>query len=167
MAYYTGQPIVDGPIEIRGPDLEGFLAAHEQADIDTSHWYREAATTDNMLYFAVALAADESPIGEVVLHDINSRAGGASVHIHLFRQENRIHGHGAHALRATLEYAFRHAKLKRITLVVREDNFPARRCYAKCGFEQVDRLEGDRTQLVMALTRDQWRHLQEEEEWAH
>jgi len=167
MAYYAGQPIADGPVEITSPDLDGFLAAHDEADIDTSHWYREAATTDNMLYFAVALVSDQTPIGEVVLHNIDLKAGSASVHIHLFRKENRIHGHGEHALRAILEYAFRHTKLRRITLVVREDNFPARRCYAKCGFEQVDRLEGDRTQLLMALTRDQWRRLHDEEEWEH
>jgi len=165
VAYYQGEPIVDGPVAIANPDVSGFAAAHDTADIDTSYWYREAATAGNMLYFAVVLVADRMPIGEVVLHDIDLKEGTASVHIHLFRREHRIHGHGEHATRAMIEYAFHHAKLKRITLVVREDNFPARRCYAKCGFEQIDRLEADRHQLVMTLTREQWRRMQEEAKW--
>ncbi len=163
--YYQGEPLVEGPIEIRSPDVQGFVAAHDEADIDTSYWYREAATAENMLYFAVAAVDGETPIGEVVLHDIDRKAASASVHIHLFRREHRIHGLGEHALRAAVNYAFHHERLKRIALVVSETNFPARRCYAKCGFEQIDRMEADRSQLIMELTRDQWRRMQEEEEW--
>jgi RimJ/RimL family protein N-acetyltransferase len=165
VAYYSGPPIADGPVEIRSPDFDGFRAAHDQADIDTSYWYREAATAANMLYFAVVLAPEGTPVGEVVLHDIDPAAGTASVHTHLFKRQYRVHGLGEHAMRAVVEYAFQHARLKRLTLVVGEDNFPARRCYAKCGFEQVDRLEADRSKLVMALTREQWRRMMDEEQW--
>ena len=165
MAFYEGDPIQRGPIELRDPRLPGHREARAKADVDLSDWYDRAPTDDRLLYFAVVSAADHSPIGEVLLHDIDREAGQACVHAHIFRAESRAHGHGEHALKAIVDYAFRHGRLRELTLLVREGNFAARRCYAKCGFQQVDRLAGGETQTVMCLTREDWRRMEEEEEW--
>ncbi|MGQ9730796.1 MAG: GNAT family N-acetyltransferase [Candidatus Zipacnadales bacterium] len=165
MSYYTGAPIRRGPIEIRNPDVPGFRAAREAADVDVSDWFERAASSPNMLYFALVLAADGTPIGEVVLHDIDRDEKRACIHAHLFRQESRQHRHGEHALKAVVEYAFGHEKLEELRLVLAEGNFPARRCYAKCGFQQLDRLDEDDSQIVMRLTRNEWRRMVKEQEW--
>ena len=99
-----------------------------------------------------------------MLHDIDRETGRARLHLHIFRSESRDVGHGEHALKAVVEYAFRHLKLRELTLNLSEANFPARRCYAKCGFQVVDRLDEDHSQIVMSLTRDDWRRMMEEEE---
>ena len=165
MSYYEGDPIAHGPVELRSPDLPGFAEARAQADVEISDWYNRAATDEALLYFAVALAADHAPIGEVMLHDIERDIGRAHLHVHIFRAESRDHGHGEHALRAVVEYAFRQQKLREITLNVNNANFAARRCYAKCGFQVIDHLDEDESQLVMSLTRDEWRRMVDDEEW--
>jgi RimJ/RimL family protein N-acetyltransferase len=165
VSYYDGKPIKRGGVEIRNPDFPGFLEARAAADVDVSDWYEKAAVDDDVVYFAVTAAADVTPIGEVLLHDIALEEGRALIHAHLFHTQHRTQGLGEHALKAVVEYAFKQAKLKRLELVVKEGNFPARRCYAKCGFEQVERVEDDRSQVVMSLTRDQWRRMVDDEEW--
>jgi len=164
MSYYTGEPLRHGPVELCDPSLPTFREARSRADVDLSDWYERAAADENMLYLAVTLAADHSPIGEVMLHDIDRETGRARLHLHIFRSESRDVGHGEHALKAVVEYAFRHLKLRELTLNLSEANFPARRCYAKCGFQVVDRLDEDHSQIVMSLTRDDWRRMMEEEE---
>jgi len=165
MSYYDGKPIKRAAVEIRNPDFPGFLEARAGADVDVSDWYEKAAVDDDVVYFAVTAARDGTPIGEVLLHDIAREEGRACIHAHLFHMQHRTQGMGEHALKAVVEYAFKQAKLKRLELVVKEENFPARRCYAKCGFEQVERVAGDRSQVVMSLTRDQWRQMVDDEEW--
>jgi RimJ/RimL family protein N-acetyltransferase len=165
MTYYDGKPMQRGGIQIGSPDFPGFLEARAAADVDVSDWYEKAAVASDLIYFAVMAESDGAPVGEVLLHDIDREAGCASMHAHLFHQQHRTQGLGEHALKAAVEYAFKQAKLKRLELVVQEENFPARRCYAKCGFEQVERVDGDRSQVVMCLTRDQWRQLVDEEKW--
>ncbi len=165
MSYYDGEPITRAGVEIRSPDFPGFLEARAAADVDVSDWYEQAAVDDELIYFAVTAAVDGTPIGEVLLHDIDREEGRACIHAHLFHEQHRTHGMGEHALKAMVEYAFKQAKLKRLELVVKEENFPARRCYAKCGFEQVERVDNDRSQVVMCLTREQWRQMVDDEEW--
>jgi len=165
VSYYEGDPISHGPVELRSPDLPGFAEARAQADVEVSDWYDRASSDGALVYFAVALAADHAPIGEVMLHDIERDTGRAHLHVHVFRAESRDRGHGEQALRAVVEYAFRQEKLREITLNVNEANFAARRCYAKCGFQVIDRLDEDESQLVMSLTRDEWRRMVDDDEW--
>lgn len=165
MSYYTGAPLKHGPVELCSPDVPAFREARAHADIDLADWYERAAHDDSVVYLAVVLAADQSPIGEVMLHDIDRETGQAGVHVHIFRSESRDLGHGEHALKAAIEYAFRHLKLRELTLNLRESNFAARRCYAKCGFQVVDRVGEDDSRVVMSLTRDNWRRMLEEEPW--
>jgi len=165
MSYYSGEPIVHGPVELCSPAMPGYQEAREHADVELSDWYERAAADDTLLYFAVALSGDGTPIGEVMLHDIDREAGHARLHVHIFRAESRDMGHGEHALRAAVEYAFRQQKLRELALNVDDANFAARRCYAKCGFQVVDRLEEDESQIVMCLSRDEWRRMVDDEEW--
>jgi len=165
MPYYRGEPITRGPVEICAPDVAGYLEARSTADVDLSEWYDRAGAEDNIIYFGVLVSETQLPIGEVLLHDIERNAGTARIHAHVFQAQRRLLGHGCHALKAVVEYAFKHEKLKGLTLVINEENFPARRCYAKCGFQQVDRSDDDRSQLIMSLTRDEWRRMVDDDEW--
>lgn len=164
MSYYTGTPLKHGTVELCNPDFPAFQEARKQADVEIADWYERAAKESNLLYFAVVLAADHAPIGEVMLHDIDRESGQAHIHVHVFRSESRDLGHGEHALRAIIEYAFRQLKLRELTLTLRESNFAARRCYAKCGFQVVDRVGDHGSEVVMSLTRDDWRRMTEEEQ---
>jgi RimJ/RimL family protein N-acetyltransferase len=165
MPYYSGEPIRHGPVELRSPDMPGFQEARAAADVDLSDWYERAGQEDDVLYFAVAVSEKQAPIGEVILHDIEPGEGQGCVHAHLFKEAHRICGHGEHALKAVVEYAFKQAKLKSLRLLVNEQNFPARRCYAKCGFQQIDRDDADRSQVIMCLAREEWRQLVADGEW--
>ena len=165
MPHYQGEPVKRGPVEICSPGASGYLEARADADVDLSEWYDRAVTAEDIIYFAILVSETKRPVGEVLLHDIDREAESAFIHAHLFQAEQRTLGHGAHALKAVVEYAFTQEKLRVLSLVIKEGNFPARRCYAKCGFQQVDRSDDDRSQLIMRLKRDDWRAMVEDGEW--
>ena len=113
--------------------------------------------------FLICLAADERPIGEVMLGGLDRVNGSAHVGILIGEPDEWGKGYGTDAVRALVDFGFAELRLERIWLEVGTDNPRAQRSYEKAGFTQEatfrhDRWEGGRYTdgHVMSILHDEW-----------
>ena len=113
--------------------------------------------------FVLCLLADERPIGEVSLADLDRLNGSAQLGIFIGEADEWGKGYGTDAVNAVVGFGFRELRLERIWLNVGTDNARARRAYEKGGFVleatlRNDRYEGGRytSGHVMSILRDEW-----------
>ncbi|MDQ7794876.1 MAG: GNAT family protein [bacterium] len=100
---------------------------------EEERWYERitSSSTDKIL---VITTADGTPVGNLGLHRIDHRYRNAELGIAIFEKGYWGQGLGTDAITTFLRFAFDEWNLHRVTLVVREDNHRARRCYDKVGF---------------------------------
>jgi RimJ/RimL family protein N-acetyltransferase len=113
--------------------------------------------------FAICLLADERPIGEAALSDVDRRSGSAQLGIFIGEVDEWGKGYGTDAVRAIVGFGFDELRLERVWLNVGTENPRARRAYEKAGFVleatlRRDRYEGGRytSGHVMSILRDEW-----------
>ena len=113
--------------------------------------------------FLICLLADERPIGEVSLADLDLLNGSAQLGIFIGEVAEWGKGYGTDAVNAIVDFGFRELRLERIWLNVGTENDRARRAYDKTGFVleatlRNDRYEGGRRTSghVMSILRDEW-----------
>jgi [ribosomal protein S5]-alanine N-acetyltransferase len=113
--------------------------------------------------FIICLLADERPIGEASLFELDRRNGSAELGIFIGEREEWGKGYGTDAVNALVDFGFGSLRLERIWLEVWTENDRARRSYEKAGFVHEgtlrhDRYEGGRYTDgdVMSLLRDEW-----------
>jgi RimJ/RimL family protein N-acetyltransferase len=113
--------------------------------------------------FLICLLADERPIGEAMLVDIDRRNGSAQLGIFIGEQSQWGKGHGTDAVKALLDFAFAELRMDRIWLNVGTTNDRARRSYEKAGFVMEGTLRHDRFEGggytsgdLMSVLRDEW-----------
>ncbi len=113
--------------------------------------------------FLICLLADERPIGEVALSDLDLRIGSAELGIFIGEVDEWGKGYGTDAVNAIVGFGFAELRLERIWLNVDTENGRARRAYEKAGFVleatlRHDRYEGGRytSGHVMSILRDEW-----------
>ncbi|MEL6751122.1 MAG: GNAT family protein [Pseudomonadota bacterium] len=129
-----------------------------------SGWF-DAALSDpksRSARFAIELTESaETAVGFIHLTDIDSIVGAATFGMVLGDPKVRGRGIGSEAMGLLIDYAFGTLNLRRISLVVKDDNAAARALYAKMGFAEEGRLkqaayaDGKYIDLIaMALLRD-------------
>jgi RimJ/RimL family protein N-acetyltransferase len=118
---------------------------------------------DDIYDFLICLLADERPVGEVMLMEIDRRNGSAELGIFIGEPEEWGKGYGTDAINALVGFGFGELRLERIWLEVWTENARARRAYEKAGFVyeamlRNDRYEGGRFTSgdVMSILRDEW-----------
>ena len=118
---------------------------------------------DSLYNFVICLLADERPIGEVMLADVDRRNGSAEVGIFIGEPEEWGKGYGTEALRALVDFGFGELRLERIWLEVWTENARARRAYEKAGFALEGTIRNDRYEFgvltsgdIMSVLRDEW-----------
>lgn len=74
------------------------------------------------------------PIGQIELVEINRLQRRAEMHLLIGENKVRGNGYGSEAIRLLLKHAFEELKLRRVYLIVDEDNQRAIRCFEKAGF---------------------------------
>lgn len=118
---------------------------------------------DYLYNFVICLLADERPIGEVMLADVDRRNGSAEVGIFIGEPEEWGKGYGTEALRALVDFGFGELRLERIWLEVWTENARARRAYEKAGFALEGTIRNDRYEFgvltsgdIMSVLRDEW-----------
>ena len=129
---------------------------------------------DYLYNFVICLLADERPIGEVMLADVDRRNGSAEVGIFIGEPEEWGKGYGTEALRALVDFGFGELRLERIGLEVDPDNQRAIRSYEKCGFVREGVRRAARHHrgrmmdaLVMSIIRPDWEKLERKRSWDH
>ena len=113
--------------------------------------------------FVICLAEDERPIGEVMLVDLDRRAGSGEVGIFIGEPDEWGKGYGTDAVSAIVDFGFAELRLERIWLEVWTENPRAQRSYEKVGFVREATLRHDRWEAgrytdghVMSILRDEW-----------
>ena len=113
--------------------------------------------------FLICLVADDRPIGEVMLFDIDRLNGSAEVGIFIGEVDEWGKGYGTDAVRAIVDFGFAEQRLERIWLEVWTENPRAERAYQKAGFTREatlrhDQFEGGRYTdgHIMSILRDEW-----------
>jgi len=115
--------------------------------------------------FVICLLADDRPVGNIGLFELDLVNGNAGLGIMIGEAGDRGRGLGTDALRAILSFAFGSLRLERVWLDVYDFNPGARRVYERVGFvhEGVLRhavFRGGRFVDVhrMAILADEWRN---------
>jgi diamine N-acetyltransferase len=85
--------------------------------------------------FTACLLADDRPIGNVGLFDVDLIHGSAGLGIMIGEPRDRGRGHGTDMLEALVGFGFANLRLERIWLEVYDFNPGARRVYERVGFQ--------------------------------
>jgi len=113
--------------------------------------------------FVICVAADDRPIGEVMLADLDRVNGSAQLGIFIGEPGEWGKGYGTDAVSALVDFGFAELRLERIWLNVWTENPRARRAYEKAGFVHEGTLRHDRYEHgqftdghVMSILRGEW-----------
>lgn len=124
---------------------------------------RLAKSGEEAYSFLICLRADDRPIGEASLFEVDLPNGSAELGIFIGETAEWGRGYGTDAVNALVDFGFGSLRLERIWLNVWTENARARRSYEKAGFVREgtlrhDRYEGGRFTdgHVMSLLRDEW-----------
>jgi RimJ/RimL family protein N-acetyltransferase len=116
--------------------------------------------------FVICLVADERPIGEVMLVDLDRVNGSAQLGIFIGEAGEWGKGYGTDAVNAIVDFGFAELRLARIWLNVWTENPRARRAYEKAGFVHEGTVRHDRFEHgeytsghLMAILRSEWEAL--------
>lgn len=100
-----------------------------------TNFCKRISQADDRADYAILLNTNpDTPIGEIVLNDIDTHNQSASYRVALYSTRHYNKGIGTQATRLILEYAFMTLNLHRVELEVFAFNPRALRMYEKCGF---------------------------------
>jgi RimJ/RimL family protein N-acetyltransferase len=126
-------------------------------------WYEERRASEADLLWTIE-TEQGLPIGNIDLHLLDRTHGRAQLGIVIGDAEAQGQGYGTAAIREVLRYAFGEMGLRRVELLVDEDNARAIRCYERCGFVREGVLRHYRLRrrrpvnaLIMAVLRRDWK----------
>ena len=144
---------------------------HERAPLSLAQVEKRIARLSEeqgkeLVTFLICLAADDRPIGEVMLTDLDRRNGSAQLGIFIGEAGEWGKGYGTDAVNAIVDFGFAQLRLERIWLNVWTENPRARRAYEKAGFVHEGTLRHDRYEHgeftsgdLMSITRSEWEAL--------
>jgi RimJ/RimL family protein N-acetyltransferase len=137
MALYIGPALTDGDVSLAAVELDEVRATSCDADVAGSkdHWPREAADSDDVLYFGVHFL--DNLVGQFFLHDIDLERGEALLGYHLFQVRFRGRGLGTIALRLLQRYVTEQTALRRLVVITGTDNVASMRMCVRCGFAEI------------------------------
>jgi RimJ/RimL family protein N-acetyltransferase len=149
MAVHNGPSYCQHEICIGPPDLAQIASVPKAPDVrDSITFYLDAAPTrPDIYYFCIYQHA--TPVGQIVLHDIDWQAGESLIGYHLFLQEYRSRGIGTTALALLQRYVRANTSLRRLIIITSRDNHASQRIAIKCGFDLIGPAREDPDQLLV------------------
>ena len=119
--------------------------------------------SEDAYHFMICLLADDRPIGEAVLFEVDPVNGSAELGIFIGESSEWGKGFGTDAVNAVIDFGFGTLRLERIWLNVWTENERARRAYEKAGFVLEATLRHDHYERgrftdghVMSMLRHEW-----------
>jgi len=97
----------------------------------------DAYTNPDRIVFGIWHKKDKKLIGNTGLHGIDQINQTATFGIIIGNEEYWSNGYGTEVLNLMLSYAFTRRNLRSVTLSVLSNNPRGKRCYEKCGFEEI------------------------------
>jgi RimJ/RimL family protein N-acetyltransferase len=135
MPYHTGLPYADGEISIGAPNAEQIRRSAIDEDVRgaVEHYLATAPHTIGEYYFCIF--EGETPVGQMLLHDINPSTGESLIGYCLFRPELRGRGIGTRALRLLQQFVVAQTALTRLIIITGLDNYASQAIARKCDFQ--------------------------------
>jgi RimJ/RimL family protein N-acetyltransferase len=141
-------------------ELAGLPLPLSRAQVDQRLSEKEGADAHA---FVICLLADERPIGEGLLFEVDRLNGSAELGIFIGEKDEWGKGYGTDAVNALVDFGFAALRLERIWLEVWTENARAMRAYEKAGFVPEGTLRHDRYESgrftdghIMSILRDEW-----------
>lgn len=137
MPFFQGPPYRDREVSIGPPKVAQILGAAIANDVagSVAHYLATAAHAATECYFCIYEA--KTPVGQIVLHDINHATGESLVGYCLFRPDLRGRGIGTRALRLLQRHVAEQTHLTQLTIITDVDNLASQRIAQKCDFTYV------------------------------
>jgi len=157
MPLYQGQSYRIGDVSIGAPNVEQILYTAQASDVaaEVAYWLGYAPDRNDVYYFTIYQQA--TPVGQILLHDINEETGEGLVGYHLFESKWRGQGIGSAALRLLQRYVVDKTNLTQLTIITGRDNVASQAVATKCGFQLAGGAWEDPENLVVfiwAVSRD-------------
>jgi RimJ/RimL family protein N-acetyltransferase len=149
MAMHTGPSYCQHDICIGTADLAHIATLPKALDIrDSVSFYLDAAPLrSDIYYFCIYYHA--TPVGQIILHDIDWQTGESLIGYHLFLPEYRGRGIGTSALTLLQRHVCSMTNLTRLIIITSRDNQASQRIAIKCGFEFIGPGREDPDQLLV------------------
>jgi len=114
-------------------------------------WYARYCECDNDFLFIIEdIAILHKPIGQIALYNLDWEERKAEYGRLLIGDKTALHrGFARQATRLLLNYAFAQLKMKKIELVVLSENVEAISLYEKCGFIEVEEINGLKKMVIL------------------
>jgi RimJ/RimL family protein N-acetyltransferase len=134
MALHAGQSYRAGTISIGAPDVDLMRRTPSAADVagDVAHYLATAPDDPHLYYFCIY--EQQTPVGQIVLHDINLETGESLIGYCLFEPRLRGRGIGTQALRLLQQYVVEQTELTHLVIITSKDNLASQTIARKCGF---------------------------------
>ena len=129
-----------GDISLQRPSAEAsmqILANENATKTREDKWLlRALAGESDVDYFFVY--EQGQLIGQICLHDIDTKQRSSLISYVLFRAVNRNRGVGTTALQLLLKHTAQSTNLEQLVIITSVDNYASRRVAEKCGFGYID-----------------------------
>ena len=99
-------------------------------------WYAHLDGSSSVLRCIVADQKDNSPLGTLIMNEIDQRNGVAHIHVKMAAGETRGKGYGTDAVNTIVQYAFEELRLHCVFANVISYNAASIRMLEKCGFHR-------------------------------
>ena len=149
MAVHTGQSYCHQYVCIGAPDLEQLRTVPKASDVEDSviFYLHAAPTRPDIYYFCIYHYA--KPVGQIMLHDINTQTGESLIGYHLFQSDYRGQGIGTAALMLLQAHVQATTALARLIIITSRDNTASQRLATKCGFYVIGPAREDPEHLIV------------------
>jgi RimJ/RimL family protein N-acetyltransferase len=126
---------------INNPEVSKYLsygATPMTPEVEAT-FIENAYKSNEQIVFGIWHKKDQKLIGNTGFHQIDQLHQTASFGIIIGDAKYWSEGHGTEVLNLMINYAFNRRNLRNITLSVIGNNPRGKRCYEKCGFQEVGR----------------------------
>jgi RimJ/RimL family protein N-acetyltransferase len=129
---HNGKKYTEGDVSLAAPNSSVVEAVNtgNPEDAEWRIWREQAATQDDIYYFAIH--RNDGLVGELFLHDIDLDSKEALLGYRIFSRSNRGKGIGRKALRLLQFFVEHETSLKRLVIITAEENLPSRRMAEQC-----------------------------------
>lgn len=123
---------------INDPDTEKMIGGKSwPVSFDSQmNWYNKLENNSTVMRCIIADKKDNSPLGTIIISDIDYPNGNGHIHIKMAKNNVRGKGYGTDAINTIVKYAFSELRLHCIFANIISYNIASIKLFEKCGFQK-------------------------------
>jgi RimJ/RimL family protein N-acetyltransferase len=157
LAIHQGRAYTADGVSIEAPIPESINSMPQAEDVraDEAHWLREALEDDSIYYFAVS--ENGKVVGQVLLHDMDTKNRESLVAYALFEPLARGRGIGTEMLKLLQRFVIEATSIEKLVIITSRDNKASQRVAEKCGFRHMGASREDPVNGMVFEWEIQWK----------